>query len=386
MTKLQQTLYQLLKEIHEICVQNDITYTLHPQLVLFLQNELDIPENYDCRCVYMTVDDLHRFVSACGTNLPQNRSIESLHSNPTYPELYSARYSNTQTLCLNVNEGLNYVNNGIFIKIEVLRSYPKSSIKKKLLTMLELGWRANTYQYTNRFSKKELLSKTVVRFMMLLGRKNLSRFLYNFTLKAYQCENSKVRIRKDGWKSLALSKGVFEAELLTVSDDESFYIPIGWKKYLRTVFGSKYRQLLKKKYVPTMSIIENPYMSSEEFFKAYPQLGEFLKKRMGLHKETRRIKQLLKYRNYCWAMVNMAGDKYELKSYYDKNRTRILNLRKAKNNKRLMSLFKPYYKTQKKYAKYGQTFDIDPQIDKIYYYTLRENKKAAFANKMKELL
>ena len=385
MTKLQQTLYQMLKEIHEICVQNEITYILHPQLVLFLQNELDIPENYDCRCVYMTAEDFHRFVSVCSKNLPENRSIESLNSNPKYPDLYTARYGNTETLCLNVNEGFNYVNNGLFIRIEILRSYPKSSVKKKILTVLEVGWRANTYQYTNQFSKKELVSKVAVRCMMLFGRKTLGRFLYKFFLKAYQCDNPKFRVRAKG-KTLALPKNAFEAELMTVADNEGFYIPVGWKRYLKSAFGNKYGQLLKKKYVPAMSIIENPYMSSEEFFKAYPQLGEFFRERMSLRRGTRKMKKLLEYRTYCWAMVNMAGDKYRLMSYYDKNRTKIKNLRKAKNQRKLMAIFTPYYKTQKKYKKYGQTFDIDPEIDKIYYETLRRNKKKGFAEQMQKLL
>lgn len=385
MTKLQQTLYQLLKEIHEICVANKIAYTLHPQLVLFLKNGLDIPENYDCRCVYMSAANLHRFVAVCRKNLPPNRGVDSLRTNPKYPEFYSARYSDTETLYLNVNEGFNYANNGLFIRIEALRSYPNSSIKRKLVSMMELGWRANTYQYTNRSSKKELLSKIAIRCMMLMGRRPLSRLLYHFSLKAYRCKNPKYRVRVKE-KTVALPKKAFKRKKVRVSEEEFFYIPADWKKFLKSAYGKNYKQLLKKKYVPPISIIENPYISSEEFFKEYPDLGKFFRKRMRLRKDTRRMKKLLEYRDYCWAMVNMAGDKYRLKSYYDKNRAKILNLRKAKNYKKLMTLYKHYYKTQKKYEKYGQTFKIDPKIDKIYYETLRHNKKKAFANKMKELL
>lgn len=386
MTKLQQTLYQLMNEIHEICVKNKITYTLHPRLVLFLKNGLDIPEDFVCRCVYMPADDFHRFVSVCSANLPENRSIESLHSNPTYPELYSARYVNTDTLCLNINEGFNYVNNGLFIRIEMLRSYPKKSFKKKLISMLELGWRENTYQYNNvRYTNKQLISKIAVRCLMLLGRKNLSRILYNYTLKAYKCKNSKYRVcHKD--KSMALPKSDFKPKLRRVADNERFYFPSGWKNFLESAYGKKYDRFLDKKYVPARSIIENPYMSSEEFFAQYPQLGEFLKKRMRFRKVVRKSKQLFEYRTYCWTMVNMAGDKFELKSYYDKNRQRIINLNEAKYYKKLMALFKPYYNAQKKYEMYGQTFSIDPEIDEIYYETLRNNGEKIFAEKMKKLL
>lgn len=386
MTKLQQILYQLFKEIHEICIQNEIPYTLHPQLVLFLQNGSDIPEDYESRCVYMTAGNLHRFVSVCSRNLPQNRSIESMHSNPMYPYLYSARYGNTETLHLNVNEGLNYINNGLFVRIEVLRSYPQSKLRKKIFALLEWGWRANTYQYTvNRLSKKELFSKTAVRCMLLFGRKNLGRRLYDFTLKAYQYDNTEVLVC---WKNrnVILPQQFFEIAQLTLATGESFYIPVGWEKYLERVYGKEYMSLLEKEYTAPMSIVENPYISSNSFFEAHPQLGEFFRQRMGLQKEKMKMKSLLAYREFCWAMINMVGDKYKLRSDYEKNRLRILNLREAKNYDELMSLFEDYYKTQRKYAKYNQTFSIDPELDEIYYATLRRKGKKQFAEKMKRML
>lgn len=385
MTKLQQTVYQLLREIHDICVQNEITYTLHPCLVLFLQNGLDIPEDYESRCVYMTTDDLHRFVAACSANLPQNRSIESLYSNPMYPSLYSARYCNTETLCLNVNEGLNYINNGLFINIEAVRSYPRSTIKKKLVTLLELGWKENTYQYTNRFSKKALLAKIVVRCMMLPGRKRLSHWLYKFASRAYQNENSKVYVR---WKNknLALPKEIFDATLLPTDLDDNFYIPAGWESYLRTALGKKYMRFLESAYIPPLSIIENPYISSDSFFNTHSQLEEFFRKRMSLKKEKRRMASLFNYRNFCWAMINMAGDKYKLKSYYEKIRSKILNLKRENKQAQLKILFRSYRKTQEKYAKYKRTFSIDAELDQIYYETLCKNGGKLFAKRMKKLL
>lgn len=385
MTKRQQVLYQLLKEIHKICEENEITYVLHPQLVLFLQNGLDIPENQKSRCVYMTSDNMHRFVSVCSRNLPKNRSIESLHSNPMYPYLYSARYGDTKTFHLNVNEGSNYINNVMFIQIEVLRSCPQSKIKKKILTILESGWRANTYQYGIRFRKKDFLSKAIVRCMLLIGRKNLSYWLYKLTSKVYQYENSLVLIR---WKNqnLSFSRQTFEAEQFILFDGSLFYVPAGWREFLQIVFGEDYMRILEERYICPMSIIENPYMSGDSFFEKYPNLSVFFQNRIKFWKEKNKIETFYDYMNFCWTMVNMAADKYKLKSHYEKNRLRILDLKNDQKWSQLMTMFDAYYNTQKKYAKAKQTFTIDPELDQIYYETLCYNGKTDFAKKMKRYL
>lgn len=385
MTKLQEILYQLLREIHEICIENEIVYMLHPQLVLYLQNGLDIPEDQESRCVYMTSKDMHRFISVCDTCLPQNRYIESLHSNSMYPYLYNARYGNTETFYLDINEGTNYINNGIFIRIEVLRFCSQAKIKKKFLTILEAGWYANTYQYTIRFSGKDLLAKAIVRCMLLFGRKNLSRWLYSFTLKAYQHENQMVVV---SWRNtnLILHQGIFELSQLTFADASTFCIPAGWRDYLQSVFKGDYMQMLEKRYIVPISTIENPFMSGNYFFKAYPKLRNFLRQRMKLWKVNMKNKIFGKYRVFCWEMVNMASDKYKLKKYYEENLLRILSLRKDKNWNQLMIIFEPYYRTQERYAKYKQTFSIDTELDKIYYETLCYNGKKKFAERMQKYL
>ncbi len=385
MTKLQRVIGQLLTEIHQICAENDIEYVLHPKLTLFLMSGKGIPEHDDCRCVYMTAPNFQRFLKICGASLPKSRSLESLSTNPWYPEFYSARYGDTETFYMNINEGRNYVNHGIFIRIEILRAYPPNAMAKKLITMLELGWRANTYQYAMEGYGKWLVSKFLVRCLLLSGRKPVGGRLLKLAMRAYQCDNASVIVRK-GTKNQIYKKEIFDRVQLLETDAGSFLIPLDWEGYVRAGLGKNTLKILETPDTPRLTVLENPYISGEKFLEACPHMDSFFKARLRIGGKRRKLRRLMDYRQYCWDMVNMAGDKYRLQSYYEKNRKRILNLAGAKNYDRLMTLFGPYIKAQKKYARYHQTFSLDREIDRIYYETLSMRGQGKFAARMKRYL
>lgn len=77
MNRQQKFLNTLLKEIHEICVKNDITYYIAGgTLIGALRHEGFLPWDDDAD-VFMTETEFNKFVEACKTDLPPNRALRT---------------------------------------------------------------------------------------------------------------------------------------------------------------------------------------------------------------------------------------------------------------------------------------------------------------------
>ncbi len=77
MNRQQKFLNTLLKEIHEICVKNNITYYIAGgTLIGALRHEGFLPWDDDAD-VFMTETEFNKFVEACKTDLPPNRALRT---------------------------------------------------------------------------------------------------------------------------------------------------------------------------------------------------------------------------------------------------------------------------------------------------------------------
>ena len=139
MNKKQKVILSLLQEIDEICQQNQIEYYLSPRLTLCAVEGKPFPQNPMFGIVLMKVADMERFRKAVDEDPRERRALESLKSHKWFSGLY-LRYTNTDTLCLNMDNTRDYAFPGIGISIFPLRSESESASAGRRFSRDENAW------------------------------------------------------------------------------------------------------------------------------------------------------------------------------------------------------------------------------------------------------
>ena len=139
MNKKQKVILSLLQEIDEICQQNQIEYYLSPRLTLCAVEGKPFPQNPMFGIVLMKVADMERFRKAVDEDPRERRALESLKSHKWFSGLY-LRYTNTDTLCLNMDNTRDYAFPGIGVSIFPLRSEAESASAGRRFSRDENAW------------------------------------------------------------------------------------------------------------------------------------------------------------------------------------------------------------------------------------------------------
>lgn len=180
MKTIQNVLIELLSEIDTICNENGITYCLAGRTAesAYLKG---IIEEYDTEVILlMTAENASKFIDATAEGLPRNRSVESMLNNPLFPK-FGIHYTATDTLYYPLSNTSKYTirDQGIHIRIEIIRTELHSKFRRAFNDMQEIGWRCNQNPYMGLANPKRFISMVVVRIMMIMGKKNLARHLFN---------------------------------------------------------------------------------------------------------------------------------------------------------------------------------------------------------------
>ena len=112
MNKKQKGILSLLQEIDEICRRNKIEYYLSPRLTLCAVEGHPFPQNPMFGVVLMKTADMERFRLAVDEDPREKRALESMKSHKWFSGFY-LRYTNTDTLCLNLDNTRDYAFPGI---------------------------------------------------------------------------------------------------------------------------------------------------------------------------------------------------------------------------------------------------------------------------------
>ena len=127
LNKKQKVILSLLQEIDEICRRNKIEYYLSPRLTLCAVEGHPFPQNPMFGVVLMKTADMERFRLAVDEDPREKRALESMKSHKWFSGFY-LRYTNTDTLCLNLDNTRDYAFPGIGVSIFPLRT-PAASVK-----------------------------------------------------------------------------------------------------------------------------------------------------------------------------------------------------------------------------------------------------------------
>jgi len=205
-----EVLIGLLLELDEICRKNNLKYSLTGRVANAIGEENKFPDAFDFLTVAMTQGDIDKFIKIVNDQNSHHRQVEYFLNNPNAIGL-QIRYCNSDTTLINVKQIGNHVNYGMYIKIKPIEKIPTSKIRSKFLRFLKLAWKGSKKRLDSCNYKRFLPVLILKGIVQIVGKKNFSRFLYNYNKKLKYIDN---------WEEIAcyekvrIGRGIFSGELL----------------------------------------------------------------------------------------------------------------------------------------------------------------------------
>ena len=189
---------ELLDEAAQICEANDIEYFLAPTLVKRAVDGLDYDRFFLSPSVFMTVDNVVRFIETVEKSGREGRSLDYLGNNSEYIG-FNVSYVNTDTTYIDIARGLDFSKYGISVVIHVLRD----DIKNRIPAFVETGVdeNSNLVDISGRGNwKKKAVEKGVSSAKTVIG-KNFNKKLFDYYVKQFSSDPGSERVFVKTFKS-----------------------------------------------------------------------------------------------------------------------------------------------------------------------------------------
>ena len=375
MRSLQDVLITLLEELDDICKENDIEYCISGRTAESLVRK-GIIEDYDSEIiVLMTVENAEKFITATNGNLKPDRAVEHMCNNPMFPN-FGIRYTATDTFYYPLSNTSRYTikNRGIHIRIEIVRSQPSRGIAVKYNDMLEIGWRCNQNPYLGLRNPKRFISMSYVRALMVSGRGNLGKHLFNKWCRKFKCTDPndpqyyiRPKIRKILLSDNLFSTG-FEKVIL---NGREYPVPRFIYHYAKhELSGSKWPS-----YDPDRSgdlsdsLLYSTMFSFDDYKKRMPQEGididHIYKIRRKVQIAAVMVKPQNKVKNKGWNVACRSGDRLKLLEEYAPKFSYLQYLYDDRDIDTLKAELEPYTKALMYYHGKGLGLCVHPFLTEL---------------------
>lgn len=365
MKKEQQRLLELLKEIHQLCVDNKIEYFLSPRTAFYASLYDELPENVNDNEVVMTIPNVRKFLEAFRKKKPQGRVLESMENSGHYPGL-SFRYVDTGTYYVNIFQGDNYECPGLAICIRPLRGRVNSKEMRIVSSALEMGWLQNCYTYNIKSKGKWVAYGVAVKCMMMIGRKNLSNKLFNMLMKAYDNPKTQRYLIRRWDKDMFLDKELFRKKGTLSIQGFHFPVPADLESYMAKLpknWTSKTVERAGQAWLDNVYAVNVGYGEAERIM---PREKAFFRRRRRHYKRMNIVRKARKYYLRAWDIANQSGEKFHLQEYYKPRMERIQNLSDAGDYCGLARELQPYDEAMQRYLSTGYRIVFDRKLYEIY--------------------
>ena len=163
---------ELLEEIDDICKKNNISYSLYGKTAVSAITKHTIED--DCARIIMHNDDFTKLCKAMSKERLYTRTFDSMYNNPSYMD-YSARYCNSETTNISLDQKANTFMSGIYVEILPIRNEENTKFQHFKYRFWEHGWEKHFCSIVNIESFKYLLPVPIVNIMKLTGSNKISR-------------------------------------------------------------------------------------------------------------------------------------------------------------------------------------------------------------------
>ena len=281
MNRQQQYLLKLLKEIHELCVRNDITYFIGMgTLIGAVRNEGFLPWDDDADLL-MTYDNWQKFKEVCKTQLPANRYLGSPDTEESYGHLLP-RYVSRETTTIHTSQSLHDDVAGEIIDIFVLDPIAdgQEAYRDYLQDMYLYSSLAN---YANAAASKVELDpnrfKKYLDRMKSEGRLPVMREIEEMLASHFDDRGSSYAFRWQGVPIL-FERSWFASTVTLKFEDCELLAPKGINEFLTCYYGEEWPEVpgyINPAKHNVAASLDFPYTEALEYFKPEYDRDQLLK-------------------------------------------------------------------------------------------------------------
>lgn len=363
---------ELLQELDNICSQNNLHYILWGDNALNAYKYHTIKNGARIVSVAMTQGDAERFFRIVQENNNNNRYVEGLINNQRTNALYLS-YGNKATadfsavnLKYNKYRGIRiriyYIKKGAGLDDVLVPEWTPQLMRERKIRKL-----LNT-RIVNKNLKWIDTGLSILRkiYFCIGGIKYYERLRNRTFIDRWEdIQNYKlVRIGQSGTVDANLLKHISQYEV----DGNLFCMPEQADAFFSNYYTEDFRKIeihTKTQRLKTIVNTDNSYEQIKE--QNYALLLEIrslqeqiLWKRFKARKEKECVMNV-------WRLVQMTNRQVKFKQYFVEKQEELMQLDLNQNEQfeRLCEELNPVISSMKKYAHYGMTFSINPEIDKL---------------------
>jgi phosphorylcholine metabolism protein LicD len=377
---------QLLKEVDEICSKNNLHYVMIGLSSLNAHRNHTIKDGPRNTGIAMTQGDIDRFCEIIERDYSENRYIEGIFNNPRYIK-YNFAYGDRNTADFHIinidrekHHGINILIYPIRKSVDNLR-YDLILKEQKLRKFLNKRVENDKYRYISA-------GMAVLNGLYTLtgGGK---RYYHQFKKLTYIDKWEDIQNHKMvyvGNKNLS-SRFFKDVEMHEV-DGMSLPFAVDLDGYFTKLYGPAYNEKVINAKTQRVRDIVDTEFSYEEIMG---ETGDILKEARSIHEEM--IMERKKLQNErdtfdnVWRLVKMTNDEIIYTKFFEENLDELkgYDMENPKEFEKLNDLLTPVLRSLKRYTKWGMTYSISPEADKLIEDVMIKNGDKQLVNEMKEI-
>ena len=262
---------ELLDEAAQICEANDIEYFLARTLVKRAIDGLDYDRFFLLPAVFMTVDNVVRFIETVEKSGREGRSLDYLGNNSEYIG-FNVSYVNTDTTYIDIARGLDFSKYGISVVIHVLRD----DIKNRIPAFVETGVdeNSNLVDISGKGNwKKKAVEKGISSAKTVIG-KNFNKKLFDYYVKQFSSDPGSKRVFVKTFKARRryFDRDIFREKSKLDFNGRSYTVPKDIDAYLEGYYGTNAKNAEIREFRINSALISTviPY---EEYLASMKEAG-----------------------------------------------------------------------------------------------------------------
>lgn len=243
--EIQKCELEILKRVHEVCEKNDIQYYLYGGTLLgAVRHGGFIPWDDDVDLI-MPLADFDRFAKIAQKELGHDYFVQTCMNDPEFPKVFMKVRREDSYICEDKWEDRR-MHAGIYIDIMPLSGFPDGKWNEKIFLHAFSFW-----EQLCSFDKPKTNHLSVKILFSIMKRLPL-KFRYHMREKVMRLSD---RVSTGGslvcsygshYKPMArriLQRSWFTGKEQMEFEGQNFYVPEGWKEYLRYLYGEDFMEL-----------------------------------------------------------------------------------------------------------------------------------------------
>lgn len=375
---------KLLEEIDDICKKNNISYSLYGKTAVSAITKHTIED--DCARIIMHNDDFTKLCKAMSKERLYTRTFDSMYNNPEYMD-YSARYCNSETTNISLDQKSNTFMSGIYVEILPIRNEETTKFQHFKLRFLEHGWEKHFCSFVNVESFKYLLPVPIVNIMKLTGKNKTSKNIFEKLSLAHSGKiTSRCSIKGFNETLETFSYDPLAKTKNVEIDGKNFSISTRIDSILDKLFSYDWRNEIPKEEKDNIVLLDT---SCKQFSRTLTRNKNIWKRyfrrksrHMFIYKFSNKYDRQKKH---IWSLAKRTGTRARLHFYYMPKMGVIRNLEKNKDYYRLSQIMRPNRIATLIAFKQGKGFAVNKELFDIQMMLFRFEGNDEIADKLEEI-